>query len=164
MNTESNLLDGFAETAKASFYYTECAAKAEEEGETGAAKLFRAVAAANRIFAQLHLFNLGKVGTTEENLKNAQLDENAQYSEKYAEFVQTAKMEKHSHALRTFMLTKSAKKMYASLYEKALESLEEKQELDYFVCRFCGNLAEGMLPVFCPVCGKEAETVFEKVD
>ncbi len=35
---------------------------------------------------------------------------------------------------------------------KALDSLENEKDVEYYVCQHCGNVIEKILPDLCPIC------------
>ena len=61
--TYKDLMDAFAGESQANRKYTAYAKKAEAEGKTNAAKLFRAAADAETIHALKHFEVAGKVGS-----------------------------------------------------------------------------------------------------
>jgi len=91
--TEMNLLQAFAGESQANRKYLAFAKQAEKEGHPQVAKLFRAAAEAETVHAHAHLRALGKIGTTEENLKAAIAGETYEFTEMYPAMIQTAKQE-----------------------------------------------------------------------
>ena len=70
--TQKNLAYAFAAESKASVRNDAFARKADAEGYSGIARLFRAVSDAESVHARRYLMLLrGKIGGTEENLKAA---------------------------------------------------------------------------------------------
>ncbi len=161
--TEMNLLQAFAGESQANRKYLAFAKQAEKEGHPQVAKLFRAAAEAETVHAHAHLRALGKIGTTEENLKAAVAGETYEFTEMYPAMIQTAKQEEDQVAHRTFSLANAVESVHASLYRKALENLNAQETADYYVCSVCGFTCEQEAPGTCPVCGASSKA-FGKVE
>lgn len=154
--TGDNLKEAFAGESQANQRYHGFARKAEDEGFTMVARLFRAAAAAETVHAQNHLLAMEGVGGTPDNVKEAMAGEAEEFKSMYPDFLQTAKEEGHKGAQRTFGQAMQVEKIHHDLYSKALESLEAGSDLPYkniFVCRRCGNTVEDVAPEVCPICG-----------
>ncbi len=163
--SEENLQEAFSGESQARNKYTFFAEKAEKEGKTGVAKLFRAAALAERVHAKNHLQALGKIKSTKENLKVAIEGENYEHEEMYPEFIENAKDEENEKALKSFTYANKVEKKHEKLYRSALESLEEKgdlEEKEWYVCEVCGNTVSGEPLEKCPICGSPKEK-FSKV-
>jgi rubrerythrin len=164
MKTEKNLGDGFAGESQANMKYLAFSKKAEAEGYTQVAKLFRATAEAERIHAHSHLQTLGKIKTTADNLQAAIDGETYEFSEMYPQFIADAKAEGNTTAaVRSFTLANEAEKVHAKLYKKALDNLEDKESFPYYLCTVCGHIHEGTAPDSCPICGAKAQA-YKKFD
>ncbi|OGW45806.1 MAG: rubrerythrin [Nitrospirae bacterium GWC2_57_9] len=164
--TEQDLKDAFAGESQANRKYLAFAKKAEEEGYTQVAKLFRAAAAAETIHADNHLRELKGVKSTRENLLEAITGESYEFQKMYPGMIADAKAENHQLALRTFTFANEVEKVHAALYQKALDNLEatgRNKTLDYYVCPVCGYTAEGEAPDECPVC-KAKKQAFKKAE
>ncbi len=161
--TETNLKEAFAGESQANRKYLAFAEKADKEGYPQAAKLFRAAAAAETVHAHSHLRALEGVGTTADNLKEAIGGETYEFESMYPPMIEAAEAENHSAATRSFQFANEVEKVHAELYRKALDTLENAQEVDYYVCSVCGHTVEDEAPDTCPVCGSKA-TAFNKVD
>ena len=96
--TEMNLLQAFAGESQANRKYLAFAKQAEKEGYPQAARLFRAAAEAETVHALAHLRALGKIGTTEENLKAAIAGETFEFTEMYPPMIKKAQEEGHAAA------------------------------------------------------------------
>lgn len=156
MSTENNLKTSFAGESQANRKYLACAKKADEEGFTGVAKLFRAAAEAETIHAMSQLKALGIVKTTAENLKGAIEGETYEFTEMYPGFIAEAEKEGNTQAKRAFEFANEAEKVHADLYKKALENLEQNVDVNYYICPVCGNIVEGNAPDKCQICGVPA--------
>lgn len=161
--TEKNLLEAFAGESQANRKYLAFAKKAEEEGFKQAAKLFKAAAEAETIHAHNHLRELKGILSTKENLQEAINGETHEFKSMYPAMIEEAKQEGNQGALRSFQFANDVEKIHAGLYKKALESLGENKDIDYWVCKVCGNTVEGEPPDECPVC-RAKKAAFYKVD
>ena len=161
--TEENLREAFAGESQANRRYLAFAKKAEKEGYAQAAKLFRAAAEAETVHAHAHLRALGEVKATAENLKAAISGETHEFKHMYPAMIEAAKEEGQKSAERSFSYANEVEKIHANLYQKALDNLDNPQDLDYYVCSVCGYTCEKEPPDKCPVCGSAAKAFF-KVD
>lgn len=161
--TENNLKAAFAGESQANRKYLAFAAKADKEGYPQAAKLFRAAAHAETVHAHAHLNALDGVGTTADNLKEAIGGETYEFESMYPPMISEADAEGHSAALRSFKYANAVEKVHAELYQKALDTIDNQQVADYYVCSVCGHTVEDEAPDTCPVCGSKAKA-FTKVD
>jgi rubrerythrin len=161
--TEENLKEAFAGESQANRKYLAFAKKADQEGYSQVAKLFRAAAEAETVHAHAHLHALDGVGTTAENLKTAISGETHEFKQMYPAMIEAAKQEGQKSAERSFSYANEVEKIHANLYQKALDNLDNPQDLDYYVCSVCGYTCEKEPPDKCPVCGSAAKAFF-KVD
>jgi rubrerythrin len=156
MATKENLQEAFAGESQANRKYLFFAEKAEQEGFKQIAKLFRATAAAETVHAKNHLNVLKGIGTTEQNLVAAFEGERFEADKMYPRFIDEAKESEDNDAVRTFTFAIEAEKTHANEYERALEAMKEKKDLEktaYHVCPVCGYTFVGdELPDICPVC------------
>jgi rubrerythrin len=162
--TDENLKAAFAGESQANRRYLAFAQKAEEEGATHAAKLFRAAAAAETIHALNHLRITGEIKATIENLKTAVSGETFEFEKMYPEYISIAKQEGNKQATWSFDVANKVEQVHAGLFQKAIKALEEKSELekaDYYVCSVCGNTVEGAPPENCPICGAPKANFFK---
>ena len=162
--TTDNLKAAFAGESQANRKYLAFAKKAEAEGYTQIAKLFRAAAHAETIHAHNHLRELGEIKDTAENLKAAIAGENYEVVTMYPQFMEDAKLEDMKKALTSFKWAYEVEKVHEALYRKALENMgKDGAEVTYYVCPFCGYTHEGPFDGKCPVCGTPGSK-FEKMD
>ena len=164
--TEENLLVAFAGESQANRKYLAFAKKAETDGYPNIAHLFRAAAAAETVHAHNHLRSLGGIKSTEENLKEAIGGEFYEFTDMYPEFIVDAESEGNSNAKRSFNYANEVEKIHHKLYEKALKSVENGNDLvetEIYICPVCGYTHEGTPPDKCPVCGA-AKKAFQKVE
>ena len=161
--TEKNLKEAFAGESQANRKYLAFAKKAESEGHSQVARLFRAAAMAETVHAHSHLRVLGGVKGTAENLEEAIGGETHEFESMYPQMIREAEAEGNAAARKSFEFANEVERIHAALYQKALESLGNNAETEYRVCAVCGNTVEGEPPEKCPVCGA-ARKAFEKVD
>jgi len=162
--TDENLKAAFAGESQANRLYLAFAQKAEEEGFTQAAKLFKAAAEAETIHALNHVRITGQVKSTIDNLGTAVSGETFEFKKMYPEYLAIAKQEGNKQATWSFDVASKVEQVHAKLYQKALDALKNKKELekvDYYVCGVCGNTVEGSPPEKCPICGSPREKFFK---
>ena len=162
--TDENLKAAFAGESQANRLYLAFAQKAEEEGFTQAAKLFKAAAEAETIHALNHVRITGQVKSTIDNLGTAVSGETFEFKKMYPEYLAIAKQEGNKQATWSFDVAGKVEQVHAKLYQKAIDALKNKKELekvDYYVCGVCGNTVEGAPPEKCPICGSPKEKFFK---
>src|SRR5665648_127643 len=153
MTTQKNLEAAFAGESQANRRYLAFAKKADQEGFTQIAKLYRAVAAAETVHALNHFTIMGGVGNTSDNLKKSISGEIEEFKEMYPKFIEQAKAEGASDAVvLTFDVANKVEKLHAGLFQRALDNLGKNKVTDYYVCKICGNTVEGSAPDKCPIC------------
>lgn len=162
MSTEDNLRAAFAGESQANRKYTAFARKADEEGHSGVAKLFRAAAEAETVHALNHLRVLGGIGSTEDNLKEAIEGETYEFTSMYPGFIAEAEAAGNQQAVISFMGANAVEEIHANLYTKALNNLD-RDDVTYYVCQICGNTVENEAPDICPICQAPKQS-FKKVD
>lgn len=163
--TEDDLQAGFAGESQANRKYLAFAKKADADGHTQIAKLFRAAAAAETVHALNHFRAMNGVGSTADNLKTAIAGENYEWTTMYPAFIKDAEAESAKRALSSFKWAWEVEKVHEDLYRKALGALDAQQalpEVDYYICPVCGYTHEGPLEGICPVCKTPADK-FERV-
>ena len=165
-NTLANLETAFAGESQANRRYLFFSEKAEKEGYTQIARLFRATAEAETVHARSHLRTMGGIGSTKDNLQSAIEGEYHEFTKMYPSFIEQAKAENNSAAQTGFDWANKVEEIHHSLYQKALKALEAEQQLKdepYFVCQGCGNTVAGEAPEKCPICGAPRK-MFKRVD
>jgi rubrerythrin len=160
-HTEKNLKDAFAGESQANRKYLAFAKKAQQDGYSQVAKLFRAAAEAETVHAHSHLRALKGVKSTADNLKEAIGGETYEFQSMYPAMIETAKAEGDKAAERSFTYANEVEKIHAALYQKALDNLDKPQDVDYYVCDVCGYTCENEAPDVCPVCGAKAKAFFK---
>jgi rubrerythrin len=157
MSTDKNLKEAISGESQANRKYAAFAQKAEEEGYHAVAKMFRAASEAEAIHALAEMKALGLVKTTAENLKSAIEGETFEFTHMYPGFIEEAGKECHNQAKRAFNHANEAEKVHAALYQKLLDSIESKPEVEYYLCTVCGNVVENAPLDKCPICGAPAK-------
>jgi rubrerythrin len=138
--TLDNLMEAFAGEAQANRKYLAYAKKAEAEGKTNAAKLFRAASDAETLHALKHFDVAGKTSSTAENLKDAVAGETLEYKDMYPGFVKTAEEEGNKAAVVSFTFAMKAEEVHARLYKEALEILPRQKKCSTIFALFAGIL------------------------
>jgi len=152
--TEKNLAYAFAAESKASARNATFARKADLEGYSQIARLFRAVSDAESIHAHRYLLLMrGKIGSTEENLETAFQNEIKANVEEYPKLIKDASAEDNKSALKAFSQARDVESLHAELYKKALNDMVSERETEYYVCQVCGYISEDEAPEKCPICG-----------
>ncbi len=154
--TTENLKDAFAGESKANRRYLAFAQKAEKEGLTQVARLFRAAAEAETIHALNHLRIMGEIKSTTDNLDAAVSGETFEFKEMYPKYLSIAKREGDHQAAWSFDVANKVEHIHADLFSKTVKALrnnKEPEKIDYYVCSVCGNTVEGIAPEKCPICG-----------
>ncbi len=162
-DTESNLKEAFAGESQANRKYLAFAKKAEQEGFSNVARLFRTAAEAETIHALGHFSAMGGVGSTADNLRAAVAGETHEYTEMYPPMLQQAIADDH-RAKRMFGYAMKAEAIHARLYETALEAVVQGKDLAetrFYLCPVCGHIELGTPPATCPICGTKAEKFIE---
>ncbi len=162
--TEKNLQDAFSGESQAHMKYLAFAKKADDEGKSNIARLFRAVAFAEEVHATNHFKTLGSLGSTEENLQAAIDGENFEVEEMYPAYDAVAKLQSEKEAIRSIHFAVEAEKIHAAMYTEARQAVKEGRDIDIdhiYICPVCGYTVEGNAPDTCPVCGVNKEKFIE---
>ena len=164
--TSSNLNEAFAGESQANRRYLAFARKAEEEGKSQVANLFRAAAEAETVHALNHIKITGEVKNTVDNLKTAISGETFEFTEMYPQYIEEAKKEGNKQAAWSFDVANKVEQIHAYLFKKTVEKLKDQKDIekvDYYVCSVCGNTVEREPPEQCPVCGNP-KSKFNKIE
>jgi rubrerythrin len=156
MQTTDNLKDAFAGESQANRRYLAFAKKAQEEGHSQIARLFRAAAEAETVHAHAHLRVMGGVKSTAENLKAAIEGEGFEFQQMYPGYIERAQEDGNKDAVISFSNALAVEKIHYKLYSEALQTLKtgaDHPASDIYVCQVCGNTVLGQAPEKCPICG-----------
>jgi len=175
--TLDNLNAAFQGESNAAHRYLAFAQKADTEGYTYVARLFRAAAKAEGIHRDTHKqailelggkiknFQLGAVmaGTTGENLQAAIKGESYERDTMYPEFMALAKKEGAKPAIRTLLYAQKAEAEHAKLYQDALANLGKNADRPLYVCKVCGYTVTQLPANNCASC-REPVSNYERID
>jgi rubrerythrin len=166
--TDANLKSAFAGETQAHMRYSIYSQRAEDGGLPNIARLFHAVAYAERVHASNHYKNILSKGdaitvsiagfgstTTPEDLQIGIDGENFEVDEMYPAYMEVAHVQKEYAAEISFRYAWEAEKTHAEFYMRAKEAADAGQDLDLGglgVCEVCGYTIEGEAPDTCPVC------------
>lgn len=157
--TEKNLKDAFAGESQASTKYQIFADRAERE-YPNVARLFRALAFAERAHAASHLRALGGLKGTLDNLGAAAEGEAFEIAEMYPAYLAVADLQEEKAAARAMSDALAAEKVHLALYERAKEAVASGRDFQggpLAICAICGWTVEGDAPEKCPLCGARRE-------
>lgn len=175
--TLANLNAAFQGESNAAHRYEAFAKKADAEGHTYAAKLFRAAARAEGIHRESHkraILDLGgkiqdfkldevSVGTTAENLKAAVKGESYERDTMYPDFLKQARADEAKEAVRTLLYAQKAETEHARLYQEALDNLAANSDTPLYVCKICGYTTTKLPDRNCPSC-RESVSNYETIN
>jgi len=158
--TQANLEAAFAGESQAHMKYLIFAEQAEREGFPNTARLFKANAYAEQVNATNHFRVLGKLAKTAGNLAVAIGGETYEVEEMYPAFQAVAELQEEKGAVRSSKWALEAEKMHAEMYsaaKAAVESGEDAQVGQVYICSVCGWTGEGEPPDNCPLCNAKKE-------
>jgi rubrerythrin len=153
--TESNLLAAFAGESQAHMKYVIFAEQARKEGFPNIARLFEAIAYAERVHATNHLRALGQVKSSGDNLQVAIEGENFEVAEMYPAYDAVAHLQEEKGAQRSIHYALEAEKIHAGLFAQAKSAIGSGQDIaagPVQICEVCGHTVMGDAPDRCPVC------------
>ncbi len=156
--TEKNLLAAFAGESQARNKYTYFASVAKKEGYEQIASIFLGTADNEKEHAKMWLKELGGIGSTTDNLKDAADGENYEWTDMYEGFAKTAEEEGFTELAEKFRGVAAIEKHHEERYRALLNNIEtkqvfEKSEVKVWECRNCGHIVVGVkAPDVCPVC------------
>lgn len=158
--TEENLKAAFAGEAQAHTKYQYYASKAKKDGYVQIANIFEETARNEKEHAKLwfKLLHDNEIPTTTENLLDAALGENYEWTDMYAGFAKTAKEEGFDHIAFLFEGVAKIEKTHEERYRKLLTNVKDglvfsRDEDMIWQCDNCGHIVIGKkAPNICPVC------------
>ncbi len=130
--TEENLKAAFISEAQANRRYLYFANKADIEGQSDLAALFRSTAEGETGHAYGHLDYLAQtgdpvtglpIGASRDNLKSAIASETQEYTDMYIGMAQTARAEGFDEIADWFEMLAKAERSHANRFRKALDAL-----------------------------------------
>lgn len=157
--TEANLQTAFAGESMARNKYNYYASKARKDGYEQIAELFEATANNEKEHAKLwfKLLHNG-IGPTEDNLLDAALGENYEWTDMYAKFAIEARQEGFDKIADLFEGVAKIEKEHEERYRKLLANIKDgivfSRDGDMiWECGNCGHIHVGpKAPEVCPVC------------
>ena len=157
--TEANLMAAFAGESQARNKYSYFASKAKKEGYVQIAAIFEETAKNEMEHAKIwyKLLHDG-VGTTAENLLDAAMGENYEWTDMYATFAKEAKEEGFDRIAYLFEAVGRIEKEHENRYRKLLERVNgevvfSRDGETIWQCSNCGHIHIGKkAPEMCPVC------------
>ncbi len=157
--TEKNLMEAFAGESQARNKYTYYASKAKKEGFVQIAALFEETANNEKEHAKIwfKLLHDG-IATTAENLLDAALGENYEWTDMYARFAKDAREEGFDKIAFLFEEVAKIEKQHEDRYRALLENVKTnkvfaKENEVLWECSNCGHRVKGKnAPEICPVC------------
>ncbi len=158
--TEANLMAAFAGESQARNKYTYYAGQAKKDGYEQIAAIFEATAGNEKEHAKLwfKLLHGGKIGSTQENLKDAAAGEYYEWTEMYKGFAEVAHAEGFNDIAFLFEEVAKIEKEHEERYNTLAANIGndivfKRGEKVYWICRNCGHVYEGsQAPERCPVC------------
>ncbi len=153
--TKENLKAAFAGESQAHMKYLAFCDKAEKEGFSNIARMFRAIAYAEQVHATNHFRTLEGIGSTIDNLKAAINGENFEVDEMYPAYLAVSELQEEKPATTSMNFALETEKVHARMYGNALESVLNGKDINIGVisiCPVCGYTFEGDTPDRCPVC------------
>ncbi len=153
METDVKLNEAFTGESRAYMTYLAFARAADKDGHRQVARLFMAVAEAEKVHALSHFKVLGKSSSTQNNLKSAIDGEVYEFTTMYPGFIRVAESESNKRAATTFKNASDVERIHSELYGEALKNLGKIEDAPYFVCPVCGNTEASEAPDRCGICG-----------
>lgn len=158
--TNENLKAAFAGESQAHMRYLVFAGQAEKDGLRNIARLFTAIAFAERVHAANHHEALCRGDRTVRNLDAAIEGEKHEVKEMYPGFLAAAEQEGEKRASASFRFALEAEKTHAALYSRAKVEAASGKDLrigEIHICSLCGHTVDGAAPDKCPVCGANGD-------
>lgn len=168
--TEKNLMDAFAGESQARNKYTYYASVAKKAGFEQMAALYLETADQEKEHAKMWFKEFHGIGTPDENLEDAALGENYEWTDMYARMAREAREEGFEELAEKFELVAMVEAAHERRYRKLLESLQTgktfKTEAPLgWKCRNCGYIHEGdEAPDVCPCCAHPKAYFERKVE
>lgn len=147
---------------------------AEKEGFPNIAKLFEAIAYAEKVHAANHFREIDGgtsdatvtaggafgVGDTALNLQGGINGELHEVEQMYPVYLSAAQFQCEKGAERSFHYALEAEKIHARLFKQAQDAAKENKDIELkavYICPVCGHTVLNEAPERCPVCGAKKE-------
>lgn len=167
--TEKNLEAAFAGESKARNKYTYYANVAKKEGYIQFSEIFLQTAENEKEHAELWFKDLGGIGDTAANLKDAAAGEHYEWTDMYKNFAATARKEGFNAIAAQMEGVMTIEKTHEERYQKLLSNLVSghvfiSDDVQIWKCGNCGYISVGkQAPKVCPVCA-HPQSYFRRVD
>lgn len=161
--TQQNLQNAFSGESQAHMKYLIFSEIAEKEKKPNIARLFQAIAYAEKVHATNHLKVLKGTGKTPDNLDTAIAGETFEVEEMYPVYNNDAKFQNEKEAEKSTHYALEAEKIHAKMYNDAKEAASKDKDIkleSIYICPICGYTAT-KLPDYCPVCAAKKEVFKE---
>jgi rubrerythrin len=162
--TRKALGDAFAGEAMAHMKYIIYSDIAKKEGYANIARLFKAIAYAERVHVGNHARLLGYLGNTVENLQFGVDGGSFEIEEMYPIYKNTANLQGEKAAEVSHGYALEAEKIHEKMYEESKKEVAEGNDInleEIYVCPVCGYTNEEVPPEKCPVCNASSK-MFKK--
>ncbi|MDO5563955.1 MAG: rubrerythrin family protein [Eubacteriales bacterium] len=165
--TEKNLQDAFAGESQARNKYTYFASVAKKEGYEQIASFFEETAGNEKEHAKMWFKELGGIGDTKANLKEAASGENYEWTDMYKRMAKEADEEGFKELAAKFRMVGDIEKHHEERYLKLLQNTNDEivfqgEKDTIWICRNCGYIHIGpKAPMMCPCC-EHPMSYFEK--
>ncbi len=159
--TKRALSDAFAGESMAHMKYIIYSDIAREEGYSNVARLFEAIAYAERVHARNHARLLGLLGKTVGNLRKSVDGESFEIEEMYPVYKNTASLQGEKAAEISNNYALEAEKIHQTMYAESKKDVAKGKDIklaEVYVCPVCGYTHEGNPPDKCPVCNASSKT------
>lgn len=157
MKTDENLQQVIASVSSASVKFSAYAEIADKEGYRQVAKLFRAMAETQKVFAIKAMRILGELENTENNLSAAIDVKTYEFTQLYPNFIEQADQDGNPMAQAAYRAAMETTRSHVRILNTALDNIGRNKEVDYWVCQMCGKIESGETPVACKTCGAARE-------
>jgi rubrerythrin len=153
--------------------YAIYAERARKEQLPNVARLFSAIAAAEKVHATNHYRNIISKGAAvtvagalfgsrrvSDDLQAGIEGETFEVNEMYPAYIEVARAQAERGAEISFTWAWEAEKIHASLFQQAKQAVDEGRDVDLGpvqVCVVCGYTVEGDAPERCPICNATKE-------
>jgi rubrerythrin len=165
--TLENLQTAYNEESNEVIRLEAFAKKADEEGYSSVAGLFRAAAKSEGIHVQKHAGAIRKLGaepqtvseeiavkSTRENLESVLKDEAEENDAKIQEIIKQAEADNNPSVAMSFKGAQATDAALKKIFQQALSELESWKApgKEFLVCLVCGYVTMDMTLVKCPIC------------
>ncbi len=156
INTRNQVEQSFLTSSRNSARKKLYALRAEQDGNTQQAKLFRAMAASEDAQATRFLLQLrGQIGSNSQNIATIFSQELPELVEHYTQAARIAANTKDVAMESAFTQSAKVARIHQSLMKKLANNPIKNNS--YQVCSFCGFIMEDHAPEQCPICTAPAK-------